>query len=295
MRIILIILVFIGLGLSSGTAEAQKQVARVLWWNGMPDYPPQMYGTQREEMARYVDNFGGGQVFSVMYRANQRGGALAREIGSGQYDILVLDITTSRANLNGADTSALQQFYASGRSALMLDGSFWIRNTLIDARTQFPGENGGTAGLLINQLSVLAEAGGGILIGADHNAWQPGANKALQALIPGARFTGTTNPSTDGAFIGNALLAKRVPVTARDILRHWEAVPNQGEAPVGQFQDFMGRTVTLYSLVETSDKPGGKRKRPYISASVFPGEGQTAIDSDQSAIDNIPTHKSGNN
>jgi len=144
----------------------------------------------------------------------------------------------------------------------------------------------------VNQLALLADAGGGILIGADHDAWQTNANTALQALLPQARFRGTTNPSTDGQFIGDALLGHRVSVTARDILRHWEAVPNQGEAPVGDYTDFMGRPVTLYSLVETADKPGGGRKRPYISASVFPGAGTTAIDSDKSVFDNLPTHKS---
>lgn len=261
----------------------------------MPNYPPQMNARHREEMANYVNQFGGGQTFTVQYRASERGGTLAQELAGAPYDILILDITTSRARLNDADTGALQQFYSSGKTGLMLDGSFWIRNTQISPRTAFPGENGGTAGLLINQLTVLAEAGGGILIGTDHNQWQADANKVLRALVPGASFRGTTNPSTDGAFIGNALLAKKVPVTARDILRHWEAVPNQGEAPVGQFVDFLGRPVTLYSLVETSDKPGGKRKRPYISSTVFPGEGQTAIDSAEPLLENLPTHKSGTN
>lgn len=86
-------------------------------------------------------------------------------------------------------------------------------------------------------------------------------------------------------------MGKRERVIARDILRHWEAVPSQGEAPVGEFVDFMGRPVTLYSLVETADQPGGGRKRPYISASIFPGSGRTAIDSDEPAFENLPTHK----
>lgn len=281
--------------ITTGNASAQGSPVRVLWWNGMPDYPPVMYERHRRQMADYVDAFEGGQVFSVVYRASQRAGELGQAINAGQFDILVLDIINRRSNLNGSDTAALQQFYASGKTALMLDGSFWIRSTEVKPRTRFPGENGGTGGLTINQLVLLAEAGGGILIGADHNEWQLDANKALQALVPQAKFRGKTNPSTDGAFIGNALLAKQVPVTARDILRHWEAVPDQGEAPVGQFTDFMGRPVTLYSMVETADKPGGGRKRPYISSTVFPGQGETAIDSVEPVLDNLPTHKSPSN
>lgn len=295
MRLIPILLAVLGLLLSAQSAAAQQSPVRVLWWNGMPDYPPAMFDHHRRDMASYVDSFGGGEVFSVQYEASQRGGHLAAAIGRVEYDILVLDIVTSRAQLNNADTAALQQFYRSGKTGLMLDGSFWIRSTKIKPVTRFPGENGGTGGMTINQLTLLAEAGGGILIASDHNQWQANSNRALQAILPQAQFRGKTNPSTDGAFIGNALLAKRVPVTARDILRHWEAVPDQGEAPVGQFTDFLGRPVTLYSMVETADKPGGGRKRPYISSTVFPGAGQTAIDSNETVFDNLPTHKSGSN
>ncbi len=291
-RIFVLLLVFV---ITAGGALAQNGPVRVLWWNGMPDYPPVMFDQHRRDMATYVDGFGGGQVFSVQYNASQRGGDLANAIAAAPYDILVLDIVTSRAQLNNADTAALQQFYGSGKTGLMLDGSFWIRSTKIKPRTRFPGENGGTGGMTINQLTLLAEAGGGILIASDHNQWQANSNKALQAILPRAQFRGKTNPSTDGAFIGNALLAKRVPVTARDILRHWESVPDQGEAPVGQFQDFLGRPVTLYSMVETADKPGGGRKRPYISSNIFPGAGETAIDSAEPVLENLPTHKSGSN
>ncbi|MEM6897530.1 MAG: hypothetical protein AAF576_09115, partial [Pseudomonadota bacterium] len=188
-----------------------------------------------------------------------------------------------------------QRHYASGKRQLMLDGSFWIRNMRTRDRTRFPGPGESMAGILVNQVAALAEAGGGILIGVDHGEWQRNGNIAMQALVPGARFRGVTNPSTDGDFIGDVLLGRRASVTARDVLRHWEAVPNQGEAPVGTFTDFMGQPIELFSLVETADKPGGGRKRPYISSTIFPGEGTTDIDSTEPMFSNLPTHKSGTN
>ncbi|MCV6593886.1 MAG: hypothetical protein OIF48_13100 [Silicimonas sp.] len=288
-----VVAMLVGLVFLFSAPLAEAQPTRVLWWNGTRDEPPNMYARDRQTMADYIGAYQGGQVFDVTMRSSLRGGDLAQALSSAPFDIVILDVVTRRRYMNAQDLTALKNFYASGKTGLMLDGSIWIRNFKKFPVTTFPGENGSVAGLLINQMFVLAEAGGGIFIGADHDTYQVGANQALQALVPGAKFSGSTNPSSDGQFIGNALLGKRVPITARDILRHWEAVPNQGEAPVGEFTDFLGHPVTLYSLVETADKPGGGRKRPYISASVFPGAGQTDIDSDEPVFDNLPTHKSG--
>lgn len=269
------------------------QFARVLWFNAMPDMGRELLSHHRKAMADHLDQFQGGEAFDVTYLRSTRGGALAGALGAGGYDIVVLDMGNERVRMNGADAAALQQFYGSGRQALMLDGSFSIRNINHNARTRFPGENGSSAGLLVNQISALAQHGGGILIGTDHDAWQYNANTALAALVPGAQFSGLTNPSTDGEFIGTVLLGQRVQVTARDVLRHWESVPNQGEAPVGRFVDFLGQPLVLYSLVETADKPGGGRRRPYVSASFSPGDRRIPIDSEDAVHDKLPTHKSG--
>lgn len=278
--------------------QAQHGPKSVLWFNSIPNLAPEVVSSHREKMARYVDQYQGGGQFNVRYVHGLRGGMLARELRSRQYDILVLDLANQRTRMNNADKAALQLFYGSGRSNLILDGSFGIRNMSHNPKTVFPGANGSSAGLLMNQLYALSERGGGILIGTDHDIWQSTANFALGALVPGARFRGSTNPSTNGDFIGTTLLASRVSITARDVLRHWESVPNQGEAPVGQYTDFTGRQVVLYALVETADKPGRGRKRPYISASFFPGEDRTPIDSEKPVQEkkpveyNLPTHKS---
>lgn len=289
----IVLVVFCVVVSSVAPAAAQHQAKKVLWFNGMPDFKPEVVNRHRQDMARYVGKFRDGKAFEVTFKRRLRGGGLAAELNAAQYDVVVLDLANRRVRLNAADVKALQNFYASGRDKLMLDGSFAIRNIRHNPTTKFPGVNGSSGSLLINQIYALADNGGGVLIGTDHNDWQSNANKALQGLVPQARFRGTTNPSTDGDFIGTLLLSSRVTVAARDILRHWESVPNQGEAPVGEFTDFSGRPITLYSLVETADKPGGGRKRPYISMNFFPGDRRIPIDSEEQDFENLPTHKSG--
>ncbi len=286
------ILAFVMLVADAAPGFAQKDPRRVLWFSAMPDVGREFTTGHRKKMADYVNNYAGGTAFNVTYRRNTSRGGLSKELSAGQFDILILDMTGKANPMGPADVASLQQFYGSGRRALMLDGSFAIRNLTHNPTTKFPGVNGSSAGLLMNQIYALSEQGGGILIGTDHDIWQPMANAALRALVPNATFRGTTNPSTNGDFIGTTLLASRVVVTARDVLKHWESVPNQGEAPVGQFADFMGQPIVLHSLVETADKPGGGRKRPYISASFSPGDQRIPIDSADEMFGDMPTHKS---
>ena len=236
-------------------------------------------------MASYLDAFEGGGVFSVTYGLHSRQGDLANILSARNFDVIVVDATERRSRFGQADLDALRGHYASGKKALMLDGTLNIRFVTHDHLTEFPGASGSSAGLLVNQVASIAHAGGGILIGTDHDAFQTSANAAISALVPGARFRGLTNPSTDGAFIGKTLLAERVTVRANDVLEHWQTIPNQGEAPTGAFTDFLGGPVTFYALVEAADKPGGGTKRPYISASFDPGQKRTAIDSDLVTFD----------
>ncbi|WP_227268343.1 hypothetical protein [Roseobacter weihaiensis] len=278
-----------------GAMAAQADQKRVLWWDGSPPYDGATNRQDREAMARYIGSFNGGADYSVTFQHSTRRGDLAAALAGASYDILVLDVTTTSANFTNADLNALRGHYQSGKRALMLDGTLWVRNARPGPMTLFPGPNGASAALLMNQMQALADAGGGILIGTDHTEFQVGANQLLGAILPQARFSGRTNPSRDGAFLGNSLLNAAVAVKPFDILRHWEEIPSQAEVPVGQFTDFTGAPVTLHALVETSDKPGGRAKRPYISASFDPGEGRTAIDSQvdpEPVKDYMPTRKS---
>jgi hypothetical protein len=278
--------------------EAQAVMAeptRILWWDGSPTYRGSTNAQDRQALASHIAGFNGGSAYSVTFESTTRAGTLSQMLGREAFDIVVLDVTTTRANFTRADLDALRAHYQNGKQALMLDGTLWVRNARPGPMTLFPGPNGASAALLMNQIKALEEAGGGTLIGTDHTEFQVGANQLLQALLPSARFSGRTNPSRDGDFLGDVLLSAAVPVKPLDILRHWEEIPSQAEAPVGNFTDFLGRPVTLYAMVETSDKPGGKKKRPYISASFPPGEGRTAIDSEiapEQTRNTMPTRKS---
>ena len=282
-------------------AAQQGGPARILWINATPEYPPVQNDGHRRQMADYLGALDGGGRFAVTFAIARSPGAVASAFAGGPFDVVVIDATDRRSHFGPADLDALRGHYGSGRRAIMLDGSLWIRSTAENRTTEFPGVNGATGALLVNQVQALLDAGGGTLIGTDHDDFQTAANAALTALVPGARFSGTTNPSTDGDFIGRTLLAHDVPLRAIDILEHWQSIPTQGETPVGAFTDFMGQPVRLYALVETADKPGGGVKRPYVSASFDPGSERTAIDAAEAAFEaepepprlpeNMPTRK----
>ncbi|MDR9393140.1 MAG: hypothetical protein RI571_02320 [Roseovarius sp.] len=274
---------------------AGAEAARVLWWDGSPPYPNATNAADREKMARFLDGYGGGGVFDVTFRHSRRQGALAMQMDGQGYDIVVLDVTSKTVPFGAGDMAAVRAFYRGGKRALILDGTLWIRSTRTTPETRFPGPNGAAGALLVNQVMALKEQGGGLLVGTDHDEYQAGANRIVDALLPGVAFSGRTNPSRDGDFVGDVLLRQVESARPIDILRHWESVPSQAEAPVGTYRDFMGNAVTLHALVETSDKPGGRQKRPYISASFPPGDRRTAIDSDTAPEPEgppMPTRKS---
>lgn len=285
--------------LSFGTVPAQSEPIQVLHFDGTHEPSTDTFsGAVREKMSTWLNGPDGEGRFAATYVRSRSGGGLASALASNPGTrVLILDVSNRSNIFNAADREALQGFYASGRSALMLDGSFGIRSgaARVNRTVVFPGHEGSSGGLLINQIRALDKAGGGVLIGTDHDDWQAAANGALRALVPDARFRGLTNPSTDGAFLGDTLLRGQATVTPIHLFRHWESIPNQGEAPVGQFTDFRGSGLTLFALVEAADKPGGGRKRPYISASFSPGDARYDIDSDvapEPALpDNMPTRK----
>jgi hypothetical protein len=283
-----VVALFLGFGRMAG-AEPMP----VLWWD-VSLHEPRNQPSNRQTMARHLQAYKDGTRFRVDYKFEPRRGAFAQHMAANPgYSIIVVTAANDNALFNSADLDAFRAFYARGNTALMLDGTLGIRNTDVRELTKWPGVNRSSANLLINQMEALRAAGGGLLIGTDHGRFQRTANLALDAILPGAQFSRITDPSRDGDFFGELLLAGAEPVKPLDILRHWEAIPNQGQAPVGQFQDFTGAQVTLHTLVEASDKPGGGTRRPYISATIDPGS--TRIDITEEAapvINRMPTRKS---
>jgi hypothetical protein len=281
------------LALFAFSATAYAEPMRVLWWDISLE-EAQNKPSNRRTMAQFVDGYKGGAHYDVDYKFEPRRGALARHVSANPgYQIVVITAANHNALFNDQDFEALRGIYQRGHKALMLDGSLGIRNSDVRPLTKWPGVNNASANMLINQVEALREAGGGFFIGTDHGRFQRSANLALNALVPGAAFSRVTNPSRDGDFFGDLLLAKAEPVKPLDMLRHWEAIPNQGQAPVGSFTDFTGAPVTLYTLVEASDKPGGGTRRPYVSSTIDPGDTRVNITEDAAPVINrMPTRKS---
>jgi len=250
----------------------------VLWWDTTPIWSNQAPNALREEMSMFIDDYGDGTVFDSTYVDVTSSGLLSAELAATDYDVLIFDSTTSSSLFSAADIQATKDFYASGKDDLMLDGSLYIRSIDRDAQTDFPGPTGATGGLLINQVAALANSGGGIMVGTDHNCCQGEANQILGGIAPGLAFSGFTTPSTDGVFYGDVLLNEEVAIAAVDILNHWDAVPSQAEAPTGTFTDFLGNDIELFSHVDVADKPGGGTRLTYISSTIDPGTGTTDVD-----------------
>lgn len=272
---------------------ALAEPMRVLWWDADNDEP--VSGpANREHMAKYLDALEGGSRYDVSYKYGPRRGNFAQFMdGKVPFELIIVSAANLRRTFNNADLEAFKRHYANSSMALMLDGTLTIRNLDYSRRSRFPGVNNSSAHLLRNQVETMRKAGGGLLIGTDHDEYQIPANQILDAILPGARFTESTNPSRNGEFFGEVLLAQHEAIKPLDILQHWEDVPSQGRAPVGQFTDFLGRSVTLFTLVEASNKRGGGGRRPYISATIDPGEKRFDI-ADEAApvINRMPTRKS---
>lgn len=252
----------------------------VLWWDSTPEYGGQAPDALRQEMSDYLDAFDGGTIFNSTYVGSETAGTLATHLASNSYDVIVFDATSFGPKFNADDLAAVQAHY-DNNSNLLLDGTLYIRNIDFNATTDFPGPNGSSGGLTANEVYQLASRGGGIMIGTDHDGYQVDANQLLGAVLPGAAFSGITNPSTDGVFYGSDLLnGGAAAIAAADVFGHWDTVPSQAIAPTGNFNDYLGSAVTLYSQVDVADEPGGGTKYAYISTSWAPGSGTTDVTDD---------------
>ncbi len=261
--------------LGANLAHAQFNV---LWWDSTPDYSGQALNSYRKEMSDYLTAFNGGTVFNSTYVASETAGTLATHLASNpNYDVIVFDATSGSAKFNTADITAVRSFYNSGNNNLLFDGTLYIRSIDYNAGTNFPGFNGASGKLTVNEVYQLAQRGGGIMVGTDHSGFQVDANQIVSGLLPSAAFSGTTYPSTDGVFYGTQLLGGIAPLAAVDIFNHWDSVPTEGIAPTGTFFDFSGVSRTLYSQVDVSDDPGGGLRYSYISTSWAPGTGTTIV------------------
>jgi hypothetical protein len=270
----------LGAWLALGAFAAHAAPFNILWWDSTVDYGTQNTPALRKEMPDYLAAFGGGSTFTTTYVRSRTPGSLASQLGSNAYDVIVFDSTSSTSPFSAADLAAVQSFYSSGNRNLLLDGSLYIRSIQFNADTDFPGPGGGMGALTLNSVYEVAARGGGVMIGTDHNCCQGDANALLRALIPGAAFSGVVGPTTDGVFYGSQLLNNLQATAPSNVLRHWATEGTQGLPPVGNFVDFLGTSITLYSQVDIASTVGGPRT-PRITTSWQPGAGTIGVGDDR--------------
>ena len=271
---------------ASSLPAAPPPPARVLWWDATEQFGGQAPDALRQAMSDYLTAFNAGATFDSTYVSSETPGTLATHLAGNSYDVIVFDVTrfdSTGSAFDAADLAALSAFYASHKNLLM-DGVLYIRSIVYDLTTVFPGANGSSGGFTVNEVFQLANRGGGILIGTDHDCCQSDPNKLLSAIIPGAAFTGSTSPSVDGQFNGNDLLDSPALVSAFDLFKHWDAVPSEAIVPIGTFTDVFAQAVTLFSQVDVADDPGGGAKLPYISTSWAPTGSGPAFDCNANGI-----------
>lgn len=256
--------------------QADAATYDVLWWDSTPEYGGQAADSLRQEMSDYLDAYDGGSVFNSTYVSALNFGALALELAANMYDVIVFDATGGNT-FDGDDLGAVADHYSSGKDNLMFDGNLYVRNIEFSPETVFPGPNGAMAGYTVNQITALAQAGGGILVGTDHDCCQSGANAIIDAVLPGAGFTNDQSPSTDGVFYGDILLNGPEAIAASDVLAHWSSVPSQGVAATGTYTDINGNSVELNSLVDVAPNVGGT-KFSFVSTNLAIGGGTTDVD-----------------
>lgn len=270
-----------------GSLTAGAAPINVLWWDTTPQYGGQATNALRQAMSNALTNFGGGGVFTSTYvDAELAAGTLATRLATNSYDVIVFDSTPSdpQNSFNAADRSALQTFYSNGRRNVMLDGTLYIRSINYNALTVYPGTNGALGGLTANQVMQIANRGGGVLIGTDHNCCQGEANSLFATLFTGAPgFSGFTAPTNVGTFFGSDLLnGGAAAIAAVDVFNHWDSVDSQAVTTTGNFTDFLGNARTMHSQVNVVDAGGGGLTAgvayAYISTSWAPGAGTTNID-----------------
>lgn len=252
----------------------------VLWWDSTQSYGAQNPAELREKMPDYLSDYDGGSTFTTTYVRSRTAGALASELAANSYDVIVFDSTSSTSPYNADDLAAVQSFYQNNNRNILLDGSLYIRSIAYDANTVFPGPNGGMGALTLNSVYEVANRGGGVMIGTDHNCCQSDANAILNGLIPGASFSGIAAPSTDGVFYGGQLLNNLEATAPINVLNHWATEGTQGIPPVGSFMDFLGNDITLYSQVDIASITGGPRTAR-ISTSWQAGTGSINVDDDK--------------
>jgi Alpha/beta hydrolase of unknown function (DUF1400) len=184
-------------------AQARSKT-NILYLNSTRGIGTGNLGDFRGAIANTLENYQGGTVFDVDFVQTQLPGSLGLWLNSkpvGFYNQIWFDTSIYQTSLlDTVDFAAINAWAAHKQPEFILDSSFFYRNK--ETTTLTPSATAAT----INQALALKNAGGGILIGTDHDDYADTANQILTNFGFDGLFTGSVEISANGSFVGNLLL-----------------------------------------------------------------------------------------
>jgi hypothetical protein len=202
------IAILVGVGLTAvgiiSTTTSANATDNILYLNSTRGQGTSNKGAFRKPIADALDNYSDGTIFDVDFVQTHVPGRLASWLDSkavGYYDQIWFDTTIYQTSLlNQADLTALNTWAAHKQPEFILDSAFFYRNKESKTLTN------SAAAATVNQALALKDAGGGILIGTDHNDFAYTANQILNNFGFDGLFTGSYNITPNASFVGNLLL-----------------------------------------------------------------------------------------
>ncbi len=202
------IAILVGVGLTAvgiiSTTPSANATDNILYLNSTRGIGTRGVGDFRQPIADVIDNYQDGTIFDVDFLQTQIPGSLASYLDAkpaGYYNQIWFDTTISYTSLlNQADLTALNTWAAHKQPEFILDSSFFYRNQYSNTLSN------SAAAATANQALALKDAGGGILIGTDHNEFADTANQILSNFGFDGLFTGSYGITANASFVGNLLL-----------------------------------------------------------------------------------------
>lgn len=202
------IAILVGVGLTAfgiiNTTTNANATDNILYLNSTRGLGTGNLGAFRKPIADVIDNYQDGTIFDVDFVQTHVPGSLASWLNSKPveyYDQIWFDTTIYQTSLlNQADLTALNTWAANRQPEFVLDSAFFIRNKESNNMSK------SSAAATVNQALALKDAGGGILIGTDHNVFADTANQILNNFGFDGLFTGSYDITANASFVGNLLL-----------------------------------------------------------------------------------------
>lgn len=243
----------------------KKATQNILYLNSTRGLGTGNYGSYRDAIASALDKYLDGSIFDVDFVQTQVSGDLASRLNSqpvGHYNQIWFDTTIYlTALLNETDFSALNAWAAYKQPEFILDSSFFARNKISETLTA------SAAAVTVNQALALRDAGGGILIGTDHNEFAYTANQILSNFGFNGLFTGSYNITANASF-NHPILLEPEPVGSDFFVSNLQGL-STSNIPVGTHilnENGGNRKIEIFEVLY-SHSPG---KVTHIGASFEP-------------------------